>query len=142
MIPFLPCMALVAAYGISKLPWKTVAVLILLIICTENIAANLNDFRLKPKEAAVARLEYSMDKYSCLHDRIIINSGYTPTPMYLAHRKGWLAKNDELLIPSYLADKKQKGAQLVVVLKKVFGKDVQLPLPILEDTEDWTIYRL
>lgn len=142
MIPFIPCMALLAACGLEQLPWKRIAIVLLLLVCIENVTSNLNDLRLKPEESAVIKLELSMDKYTSRDALIIINSDQNPTPMYLAHRKGWVTSNLDLQDAVYLADKKAKGATIVLTLKRVFGKELILPLEVLEDTPDWTIYRL
>jgi 4-amino-4-deoxy-L-arabinose transferase-like glycosyltransferase len=142
LIPVLPCLALLAVYSIKMIPWKWLSLLILLVICTENITSNLDDFHLKPKEAALVNLEKDMDRFSARNDLIIINSGEVPTPMYMAHRKGWVTTNENLQNSDYLLQKKNLGAKIVLVLKRNFGSDVKLPLPVQCDTEDWTIYRL
>lgn len=142
MVPFVPVMALVAAYGISKFPWYKLIPYIVLIICIENIANQIQDFHIKEVDKPLLELETTMDRFSKPTDLVAVNSVVVPTPMYFAHRKGWVANNQQLADLGYRHDIKMKGCKLVIVLKKTFGTFVDLPLQKLEDTPDWTIYRL
>ena len=77
-----------------------------------------------------------------LRKLICINSGQGPTVMYFTHRKGWVATNEQLQDSSFVADLKEHGCKYVLVMKKVFGSEVQLPLDMIMDNEDYAIYRL
>lgn len=142
MIPFVPYMALVAAFALDRLPWKNWAIVILVLVCAENLLNQVQDFRLKPKDAVILQLDQELDRYIPQSALIAVNSGEVPTPMYFAHRKGWVCPDDQLADPSYRADLKEKGCVMIVVLKRSFGTDIQLPLQVLASNRDWTFYRL
>jgi hypothetical protein len=142
VVPFVPVMALVAGYGLSRIKWKKAAMIILAMICFENLANQYHDFRIAPESMRLLHLEESLDKYSSRKDRIAINSGGNTTPMYFAHRKGWSTDNQHLKNPDFRKDLSSKGCRLVLIMKKKFGTPVDLPLPLLEENADWSIYRL
>jgi hypothetical protein len=62
--------------------------------------------------------------------------------MYFAHRKGWVAANTDLQNVEFRRQIKDKGCKLIIILKKAFGEPISLPLKLLEDNENWTIYSL
>jgi hypothetical protein len=142
IIPFVPVMALVAGFGLSKLPWKNAIPIILILICSENIANQYWDFKTPAKNRQLLNLEASCDKFSDRKDLVAVNSVEVPTPVYFAHRKGWVASNAELQDPGIRKQIKDKGCKLIIILKKTFGKLLVLPLKPLEDNDDWTIYSL
>lgn len=88
-------------------------------------------------------LENDLDKISKRNDLIIINSGAFPTPMYFAHRKGWVDTNEKINNQEYIEELKNKGLKYIVILKRSFGKEIKLPQykSILEN-KDYCIYKL
>lgn len=142
LIPFVPIMALVAGYGLSRIKDARFAVLLLLAISVEGISNQLYDFNINKKQVGILTLEKDLDKFSSKEDLIIINSGGHPTPMYFSGRKGWILRNDELTDSEQVEALKAKNAKLVVVLKQAFGTFVDLNLPVLHDSEDYRIYKL
>lgn len=142
IIPFVPIMALVAGYGVAGFQKKTVQIILLAAIMLEGTLNQLHDFRLKEHELAFVKLESSMDQVLKRSDLIVVNTIDNPTPIYFAHRKGWVASNDELLNPSFRKDLQQKGCKYIVVLKRYLGGDLYLELPIALNTKDWVVYRL
>ena len=85
-------------------------------IAIEGIANQQHDFFLKPSAQHLLNLESDLNQISQPNDLIAINSGDVPTPMYFAHRKGWILHQEDLLNVSYLEDLKSKGVKFVVVL--------------------------
>lgn len=143
IIPFVPVMTLIAGYGISKIPNIKVAYLLLLAIAVEGISNQHHDFRVKEKELKILNLEEDLDKFSSRDDLILINSGLFPTPMYFAHRRGWVNTNEKISNETYIKDLKQKGLKYIVVLKRSFGADLYLnKYQVMLNTEDYTIYRI
>lgn len=121
IIPFVPLMALMSAYGISTLPsirWKTI---VLVAIGLEGFFNHLDDFRIKPVNAALLQLEPLMDEVSQHKDLVAINSGAFPTPMYFAHRKGWVAFNEQLSNKNYVDSLSQLGLRHIIIMKRSFG---------------------
>jgi len=142
VLPFIPIMALVASYGISKIKNSTLVKVLLFAICIEGILNQWNDFVIKPNEREIIRLESSLDSISNKDDLIVINSGEYPTPMYFAHRKGWVCDNSKLLDKKYISDLKNNGCKYIVILKKSFGSDTRLNYNILIDNEYYKVYDL
>jgi hypothetical protein len=142
MIPFIPVMALVSGYGLTRISNPRIVVLILALIALENILNRHQDFNLKDKEIAIASLEPIMDSFSRRNELIVINSGEVPTPMYFAHRKGWLASNDQLNDPDFMDDIQKKGCHYVVILKEYFGTEIKLDYELIFSNQHYSIYRL
>lgn len=141
IIPFVPVMAVLAAYGTTFLKgWKSV--LLVSLICLEGILNQQHDFRIKEKDRGILNLEQDLDKFAKRGDLLLINSGEYPTPMYFAHRKGWVLSNEQIQQPSTIVDLKQKGLKCIVILKKTFGSEIPLALPKLMENEDYCIYRI
>jgi hypothetical protein len=133
-------MALVAGFGVSCIPDKRIALAVLIIIAMEGILNQQHDFRLKPAQAAMLNLEKDMDNFSGRNDLILINSGDVPTPMYFAHRKGWVASNDLILKERYIDSLQQNGLKYILILKKAFGSSIPLPLKKVLENENYIIY--
>jgi hypothetical protein len=116
IIPFVPVLALLAGYGLSSIDNKKARIFLMTVIAIEGIANQQHDFFLKPSSQQLLNLESDLNQISQPNDLIAINSGDVPTPMYFAHRKGWIIHQDDLLNDSYLQDLKSKGLKFVVVL--------------------------
>ncbi|MEY1637922.1 ArnT family glycosyltransferase [Tenuifilum osseticum] len=143
IIPFVPVMALVAGYGLSKIKYSKLAIILLIAISVEGIANQQHDFRIKEKDMHLLNLEKDLDSMSFRNDLIIINSGSYPTPMYFAHRKGWVNTNDKIRDEEYIMSLKGKGLKYIVILKRSFGTATSLNRyrKVLEN-EDYSIYEL
>lgn len=142
IIPFVPIMALLAGYGISSLQNKALRIAILAVIMLEGTLNQLHDFRLKEHELAFVKLESDLDHFSKRSDLIAVNTGENPTAIYFAHRKGWVASNDELLNAAFRKDIQKKGCKYIVVLKRYLGGDLYLDLPVVLMNPDWVVYSL
>lgn len=142
IIPFVPVMALVAGYGLSQISNKKVFIPILVIIILEGTLNQHPDFRIKEKYAALMDLENDLKKTAENHDLILINSVNVPTPMYFAHHKGWVEPNDKIKNIDYINNLKSKGLTIIVILKKVFGSNLELPYKKTVDNSNYTIYKL
>jgi len=141
IIPFVPVMALVAGYGLSKIKYSKIALIILIAISIEGIANQQHDFRIKEKDKRILNLEKDLDSFSLQRDLILINSDSYPTPMYFAHRKGWINTNEKIKNEEYIGSLKYKGLKYIVILKRSFGSEVLLTRynKVLEN-EDYCIY--
>lgn len=142
IIPFVPVMALVAGYGATSVRkgWLTVALLV--AIAGENILNQHSDFMIRPNRECFLSLEKVLDRYSNRQDLIVINSGEDPTAMYFAHRKGWVAYNDDLQHADYLSNLRNRGCKYALILKQAFGEDIKLDGEIIIDNENYTLYSL
>ncbi|MFB6258708.1 MAG: ArnT family glycosyltransferase [Flavobacteriales bacterium] len=127
--PFVPLMALLAAYFIERLPRpRWIGGLLLTAIVVEGVANRYHTVRLHEKHRELIELEADMEKISDPGDLIMVNSGRNPTPLYFAHRKGWLANNKRIKERSYLKEHIQKGCEYLLILKKSFTGPVEPPL--------------
>lgn len=143
IIPFVPVMALIAGYGLSKIEYSKIAIILLMSISIESIANQQHDFWIKEKDKPLLNLEKDLDRVSLRSDLILINSGNYPTPMYFAHRKGWINTNEKIGDVKFVDSLKGKGLQYIVTLKRSFGTEIPLIRynKVLEN-EDYCIYKL
>jgi hypothetical protein len=141
MIVFLPVFVLPIAFFLDKINPKYTYI-ILIIISIEGVASQFHDFKIKENESKLLNLESDLNRFTKFGDEIAINSGEFPTPMYFAHRKGFLESNESLQKLEYRHYLASEGVKAIVVLKKVFGSDTQLPLKKAIDNDDYTIYLL
>lgn len=143
IIPFVPVMAFVAGYGLTKIKDSRVALLLLIAISVEGIANQQHDFRIKEKERKILNLENDLNTFSQQDDLILINSGTVPTPMYFAHRKGWINNNEEIEDEKYIETLKSKGLKYIVILKRSFGSEILLTqYKKVFENEDYCIYKI
>lgn len=141
VIPFVPVMALVAGYGLSCIRIRGLANVLLLVVSIEGIANQQHDFFIRDKERSILKLESDLDKVSNRSDLILINSGNYPTPMYFAHRKGWVMPNEAIADSKCLDSLACLGLKYVVILKRTFGSEVRLdPNRKVLDNDDYAIY--
>lgn len=142
IIPFVPIMALVGGYGLTKIKNAKLALIILIAISVEGIANQLHDFRIKEKDKRILNLEMDLDKVSRRDDLILINSGDYPTPMYFSHRKGWVNDNEKINDEKYIEELKSKGLKYIVILKRSFSTEIKLmPHKVVLENEDYCIYK-
>ena len=60
----------------------------------------------------------------------------------MTHRRGWNLPNDYLSKEENRAYLKESNCKYILVLKKQYGEDVDLPLQELYDSDDFKIYKL
>ena len=142
MVPFVPVMALVAGYGISLLNTSLLRTMVLVVVAMENILNHHSQFVIHENRRPLLALESVFDGFSSRNDLICVNSGFEPTVMYFTHRKGWLATNEQLQDEAFVSDLHQHGCKYILVMKRVFGSDVELPYANVFYSEDYDIYAL
>ena len=143
IIPFVPVMSLIAGYALSKIKYSKFVIFILFAISVEGIIKQQQDFFLKDEEKALLNLESDLDKVSHPSDLILINSGAYPTPMYFAHRRGWVNNRRVIKNKRYLEELSDRGLKYIVILKKVFGSEIHLPqYEKVLDNESYSIYKV
>lgn len=140
IIPFVPIMALVSGYGIAEIKNKTFAKVVLICIGIEGSLNHLDDFVLRENYKPILELEAQMDKVSKRSDLTVINSGAYPTPLYFAHRKGWVAFNNQLQNKQYTDSLIGLGLKHIIIMKHVFGDDLILPFKEVFNGPNYRIY--
>lgn len=128
-------------YVLPKLN-KYVLIFVLAFTMIEGVTSQMHEFRIKEDHAAMLDLEKDLNSLFPHGDLVAFNSGNYPTPMYFAHRKGWTLFNENLESPTEVAVIKNKGCKAIVVLKRVFGTDVELDYPVLLENRNYRIYSL
>lgn len=142
IIPYIPLMALIAAYPLTRIKHKKLAIIILIAAGVEGIAGQQHDFFINKERMALMQLETDLNKICPRNTLIVINSNDYPTPMYFAHRKGWIASNNDLQNEQYIKKINRKGCRYIVVLKKVFGTAIDIKYPIIHNCKNYTIYSI
>jgi 4-amino-4-deoxy-L-arabinose transferase-like glycosyltransferase len=117
VIPFVPIMAFVAGYGLTKFNNKKIIVVLLAAMAIEGISNQYHDFSIHKKDTYLMILETELDNIFSRDELIVINSNYVPTHMYFAHRKGWVCDNKQIEDSAYINSLKTKGLKYLVVLK-------------------------
>lgn len=140
VIPMISVMAFIASRVLLALPryWAVVA---LLVVGVEGLARKWDD-QFISKLPELAHLEEMIEEHVKPADLVVVNSGLYPTPMYFAHRKGWLAANEQLLDPEYVRSLTRKGCKYALIMKKRFGSEVRLPYTVSKETDWFTLYNL
>jgi 4-amino-4-deoxy-L-arabinose transferase-like glycosyltransferase len=127
IIPFVPVMALVAAYAWAQVPQRWLRTLLLLALAVEGIANQQDAFRIRSSEKPKLELEAIADSLSQRSDLVaFFSEDANPQELYFAHRKGWLSQRPQLLDDSYRRMLGEKGCRLVFINKKDWGDG---PLP-------------
>lgn len=140
IVPFVPVMAFIAGKFISGLQHSFVRVFFVLLVAIECIANNIQDFRIPNRLASTLKLEESLNKVSKPRDLIFINSEEVPTPIYFAHRKGWIGYNGHIEKEQFRDSLRSLGLKQIVIIKEGFGTATQLDLPVLFNGSAFTIY--
>lgn len=117
VIPFVPVICFVTAFGITSIPKKWLQVVFVLIISTECIANQQHDFFIKDSQRYKLNLENIADKVSCKNDLIAINGGTNPQQLYFTHRKGWSYDEFQINNPDILNDLKRSGCKYIFIDK-------------------------
>ncbi len=123
IIPFVPVMALMAAYAWAQIPQQWLRTLLLLALAVEGVANQQDAFRVRPSEKPKLELETIADSLSQRSDRVaFFSEDANPQELYFAHRKGWLSQRPQLLDAGYRQTLEDKGCLLIFINKKDWGE--------------------
>ena len=142
VIPYVPVMALLAGYGIQQFNSRKIQLFFIFAICLEGVLNQIHDFRIKPEYAEIQNLNNELNTFSSQKDLFLINSGNNPTPMYFAHRKGWVFDNLYINNPTHIVELKEKGLKYIVILKRAFAEEIKLHYPVILNKDEWTVYKI
>jgi hypothetical protein len=135
IIPYVPIMALIAAFAINAFRMKWIRNSILAIIILEGLLNQYHDFRIKKEDSYRLSLEKIADSICKQNDLIAINGGINPRDIYFTHRKGWTISNEEMYNIGLLNELAKKGCKYLFIDKKAI--DYKLPeLPLIRVYED------
>jgi hypothetical protein len=133
-------MALIAGFGVSKLPKNSYQIIALLIISIEGIANQHHDFWIKDKELAKLKLENICDIFSTREDKVVINTGMNPQSIYFCNRKGWTMESTLLNNEKTLDSLNQLGAKFLIIDKH--KSDFQVDYGIAYQDSNYRIHDL
>lgn len=142
IIPFVPIMAIVAAYSLSFIKTKWVYLGLLVIGCAESIANQQHDFFVKDSELYKLELEGLLDEVSSVDDKIILSGDENPQLMYLSHRKGWIIRPELINDIGYINDLRNKGAGFIILDKHNNEMISSASYEVITETDDFVIYQL
>jgi hypothetical protein len=142
VIPFVPAMALVAGYGLSKMSTKAIYLPFLLVGICESLYNQKSDFVIPHSEMYRMSLEGIMSKFSTKDDLILVNGNGNPQMMYLAHRKGWDCVDWEITDLRHIIKIVTQNCKFIVINKNNNDelKELELPLDKVFENEDFLIY--
>ncbi len=117
MIPFIPIMAIWVGYGLNSISSSYLKTLILFAGIIESIANQQHDFIIKPQEYQKMELEAILDSFMSRNDLIAVNGNGNPQLIYLSHRKGWIANDEDFKDPNFINSIKNKGCKWILIEK-------------------------
>ncbi len=141
IIPYVPVMAVVAAYALHSIKNGKFRVLLLLAFLAESIGNQQDAFRVPQNEFYKLSLEPLADSLSHRSDLVAFFDGESnPQELYFAHRKGWVLSRAQLLDPVKLADLSLQGCHLVFINRKNWGEAEAPPLPLVFENEHYRVF--
>src|SRR5690606_10730429 len=117
VLPFVPVMAFLAAYGLNKAPLKLSYVL-LAVIVFEGVLNQQHDFFIKDSEKYKLKLEQIASSSIEKNALIVINGGESPQELYFTNRRGWTVEHSKLLSPTFIDSLANRGAAYLILDKK------------------------
>lgn len=138
VLPFIPVMSVVAGYFIDQIPRRVGYVLVGLVV-VEGILNQHHDFHFREEDRYLVEMEGILSA-QCGEGLFVVNSGEYPTPLYFAHRRGWVMGNSEMLEAGRIDSLRELGLRYVMVLEGRFGEGVELGLEEVVRGEGWVVY--
>lgn len=140
IIPYVPLMALIAAYALSKIQKEKVLWVILAFIAIESIANQQHDFRYNEKGAYILSLSSLADSLTHKNDLVAVASDMNPHQMYFLHRSGWNLPPSMCTDTNIVKSIQSAGCKYLFYRKTEVPELLKYPL-IYEDTY-YRVYRL
>lgn len=140
IIPFVPVMALMAGFCLSKIKKPFLAYILLGIVAFEGTLNQYHDFFPGDANRYLLNLEQIANKYSSEDDLFIVNGGLDPRLMYFLDREGWSIGNMDACNPAVVDSLSARGAEFLLFDKTKGSCNVDWPL--LYEDDDVVLYRL
>jgi hypothetical protein len=142
IIPFVPVMALVAGYGLSKIPNRAIFLPLILVGICESLNNQKSDFVIPQSEMYRMSLEGIMNRFSTKDDLILVNGNGNPQMMYLSHRKGWDCVDWQVTELRHIIKIVKPNCKFIVINKNDNKelKELELPLDKVFENQDFLIY--
>ncbi|MFY7970733.1 MAG: ArnT family glycosyltransferase [Flavobacteriales bacterium] len=140
IIPYVPVMALIAAFGLRFLDNKKIIFTLLAVGMLEGIINQQHDFFIKNNQRYKLTLEDMVNQLAEPTDLIAINGGGDPQLIYFAHRKGWSFDEEEANTDKFWLAYQEKGAKWIIFDRHLF--QTPLDFPVAFENEDFLVYQL
>lgn len=118
IIPYVPVMALVAAYGLLNINQEWLKLFLISFVLIESLLNQQDDFKIKKDEWAKLNLSSIADSVSDSGDLIAVSGGESPQFIYFTDRAGWRLKNEELKQTDLIDSISKKGCKYLFLDKK------------------------
>ncbi len=143
IIPFVPVMALMAGYAVSRIPRTWLCNLLLLAVAVESIANQQDAFRIKKSELPKLQLEAIADSLSQRSDLVAFYAQTgNPQELYFAHRKGWLLNAAQIGDETHLSDLAKRGCRLLFINKKQWGKQATPLAEVVYEDDNYLVFSI
>lgn len=136
ILPLVPILSLIAAYGITTI--KRYGILILVLICMEGILNQLHDFRWNEGESYKLGLKDSFQNRIPNKSLVAINGNGNPQELYFLHRKGWNVTNETISNQEQRNQIIKNGCDFIIINKRSLHKS--LPLRVIFENKDYVLY--
>lgn len=140
VIPFTPFLALLVAYGLTKIKKSWLSISLICVLGLESVANQQHDFFIKEEVKYKMQLEALMDGISTKDEKIVVLGAGNPQLIYLSHRKGWL-RSEAQLHDKADTDRLRKAGATFLVIDKNAGESVDWAGKLILDGQDFRIYR-
>jgi len=123
IIPFVPVMALVSGYALSRIRNRIILSLFVAVMVIEGVANQYHDFFPGDENNYYLSLESNADSFSTREDLFIVNGGLDPRLIYFLNRRGWSLDPDDVCNHSIVDSLTSRGAVFLVLEKKTLQCD-------------------
>ena len=135
-LPYIPLMALIAGYGLSKIRKPFWGYLLLSVIVLEGILNQQHDFFIKENHRYKLDLESLVSEIVEKDELVVVNGGENPQMMYFAHRRGWSIDAITLGKKRKIQTLRDEGASYLI-WDKHLSSQFHIQLPVLFENEDY-----
>ena len=143
IIPYVPIMAIVAAFSLEKMKNKKLKIGIVFIVMVEGALNQQYDLRIKDSEKYKLGMEKMADKLSLKSDLVVINGGQNPQEIYFLNRRGWSVDKEKLADHFSIRAWQQKGAKYIFIDKHNENQvDLSKSFKVVYNDEDFIVYSL
>jgi len=141
VIPYIPIMAILAAYAINKFKViRFLPLIVVLLLIIKPIKENRKD-ALAKYSYHYTRLKGIIDKLGIQDNKLMVNGDFlNPTMMYFTQEKGWSVNNNVLFKTEWMPDFKKKDGIKYIIVDRHKLEDTLVYTLIYED-DDFRVYK-
>lgn len=133
VIPIVPVMSLIAAYGILHIQSKLLFTILIIAGLSESLYNQHKDFFIPDTEKYKLSLYSIANKISFDKDSIVINGNGVPQHIYFTNRKGWTAFDDEITDTLFLNKIAKQGCRYIFVDRTTLKDSIYKRVVFIDD---------